>query len=191
MHVYRFKITAEENDEFIRDVEFIANQTFEDIHQFIKETCGFKSNELASFYTCDNQWRRKQEITLMDMGEDEENNSSAKTLIMKNAKLNQVINDPHQKIIYIYDFIALHTFYLELFKVQPIENRHTYPLLNKSIGELLIQTGAAKTPVFDEEFEEVIPKGIGDDDDELSADSEEETQAEDEFGIGFSDESII
>ena len=158
MHVYRFKITAEENDEFIRDVEFIANQTFEDIHRFIKETCGFSNNELASFYTCDNQWRRKQEITLMDMGSDDENDSSEKSLIMKDAKLNQIINDPHQKIIYIYDFIALHTFYLELFKVQPIDKRQTYPLLNKSAGELLTQTGSAKTPVFDDEFEEFRPQ---------------------------------
>ncbi|HPB01905.1 MAG TPA: hypothetical protein PLZ67_03045, partial [Bacteroidales bacterium] len=97
MHAYKFRVTSDENDEFLREIEVLANQTFEDFHKVLVRTCKLAGNELASFYLCDNQWRKRREITLMDMNmesdEDEEKKSEA-NLIMKDVKLNQIINDP-------------------------------------------------------------------------------------------------
>ena len=72
MHAYRFRLLAEDQDEFLRDIDILANQTFEDFHRALIAMFNLNSEELASFYICDNKWRRIKELTLIDMGHDED-----------------------------------------------------------------------------------------------------------------------
>jgi len=37
----------------------MASQTFLDLHKLIVETVELKGNELASFFICDRNWRKK------------------------------------------------------------------------------------------------------------------------------------
>jgi hypothetical protein len=178
MHAYKFRITSDENDEFLREIDVLANQTFEDFHKSLVNTCKFAGNELASFYLCDNQWRKRREITLMDMnmgGDDDEKHGDS-TIIMKDAKLNQIIDDPHQKMLYVYDYLKMITLNIELLKIAPADMTYHFPVVSKEISEIL--TPLAKTTkiiddeevVFDEE--ELNNSLLGEDDEEKDPDGE-------------------
>ena len=144
MHAYRFRILTDEQDEFVRDVEIMANQTFLDFHNYLVRLLEFDSNELASFSICNSKWFKLSEITLLDMeveNDDEDDDEfkkvdKMKTYLMSDARLNTFIEDPHQRLVYEYDFLNLRTFYLELTKILPAEPGIQYPRCVFSEGNL-------------------------------------------------------
>jgi hypothetical protein len=140
MHTYRFRILSDLNEDFVLDVEFKANQTFLDFHNAIKQYCNINSNEISSFYICDDKWRRKKEIVLIDMGletdEEKETGLKNEVFIMSDVKLNQMIEEPHQRFIYVYDFFNLYTFYIELMKIDKVNQTKSYPVLLKKESEI-------------------------------------------------------
>lgn len=150
MHAYRFRVTSDDNDDFLREAEVLANQTFEDFHKLLVSSCKFEGNELASFYLCDNQWRKRREITLMDMSDDNGREQDDAPLIMKDAKLNQVINDPHQRFIYVYDFLKMFTLYVELEKIQAADLTQVFPRIIKEVSDIVTPQNN-RTALVDEE----------------------------------------
>lgn len=134
MHVYKFRILLEDNDEFYRDIEISSGDTFESLHKAIIDATELSGNELASFYICDSKWNRKKEISLIDMSEGEETENAP--LVMSKSKLNQHIDDPHQRMIYVYDFLNMYEFYIELSKIVPSENGVKYPRCVKKLGAI-------------------------------------------------------
>lgn len=124
----------EDIDDFYRDIEITAGDTFEHFHNAILQATDLSGKELASFYICDSKWNRRKEIALIDMngGEEQEN----APLIMSKCKLSQFIDDPHQRIIYIYDFLNMYEFYIELSKIIPMEKGAKYPRCIKKSGEI-------------------------------------------------------
>jgi len=136
MHAYRFRIQTEENEDFLMDIDIKASQNFLDFHNAIKEHCNITTNELASFYTCDDSWRKKTEIMLMDMTEEREQENPKPVLLMDKVKLNQIIDNPHQKFMYVYDFLKMHIFYIELMQVKEASKSLEYPALIRKEGEI-------------------------------------------------------
>jgi len=131
MNIYRFRILYENENDFYRDIEIASNQTFEDFHHAILQAIEFDGRELASFYTCDEEWNKEQEITLLDMSEEEH-----KLNIMSESVIADFINTPNQKLIYSYDFLNLCTFYIHLVKLVPADKNTTYPRCVNSKGTI-------------------------------------------------------
>lgn len=147
MYIYKFRITTDEIEDFLRDIEILSTQTFEHLHYFIVETLEIKQSELASFFICDQKWRKKQEITLIDMGDedtftddDDEDPSLIKhripRTVMQNAVLNQFIDDPHQLISYEYDYTNPVIFNIELIKTTQAIQGIDYPRCTQLVGKL-------------------------------------------------------
>ncbi len=139
MHAYKFRIQFEENEDFCMDVELKASQTFLDFHNAIKNFCQITTNELASFFISDDSWRKKKEIMLFDMNEgqyDDEELKAKKPMIMETSVLNKVIINPHQRFLYVYDFIKMHTFSIELIQIKEASSAIEYPALIKKEGEV-------------------------------------------------------
>jgi hypothetical protein len=183
MAVYKFKITFEEYDDVYRVIEIKSTQTFEDLHKAILESIKFDQKQLASFYMSNDSWKKGQEITLEDMSEDEEH----KIPIMKEAKLSNYIIDPHQKILYVYDFLEVWTFYIELVGIEMKEKAGTkYPVCAKTIGLAPKQYDKVQRfgLVDDNEFDE-ITKNYLDKSEEVPGEISEDEA--DEFGL-FDDE---
>ncbi|PKP03906.1 MAG: hypothetical protein CVU11_06580 [Bacteroidetes bacterium HGW-Bacteroidetes-6] len=183
MHAYRFRVTSDENDEFLREIELLASNTFEDFHKTLVESCKFQGNELASFYMCDNQWRKRTEITLVDMNADEDGEANTGgTLIMRNIKLNQIINDPHQRFIYVYDFLNLYTVYIELMKIYQADITLPHPRVIKEVSEIVlpvVKSGIileAEEEVYDDEG---IKSQFGEEEDDDFMNEDEELFSDD------------
>ena len=68
-YVYRVSPILEGvEDEIYRDILIQEDKTLEDFHFAILDAYGLQEGEMASFYTCTENWEEGLEITLMDMG---------------------------------------------------------------------------------------------------------------------------
>ncbi len=152
MHAYRFRILTDEQEDFVRDIEIMANQTFLDFHNYLVRLLEFDTNELASFSICNSKWYKLCEITLLDMQVDENHEDEdetvkrtdkLKTYLMADSKLNNFIEDPHQRLVYEYDFLNIRTFYLELTKIVPAEMGIQYPRCVYSEGILVKKSASS------------------------------------------------
>jgi len=194
MAVYRFRIIPEDHEDVYRDIEIKSNQTFEDFHQAIQQAVNFDNSQMASFYMSNDNWRKGREVTLMDMSDDDDQEPK---LVMHKSIMSDFIDDPHQKMIYVFDFMALWTFYIELIKIIPTPDAKVkYPVCVKSVGAAPKQYKSNVLPPPEEE-DELIPKkkavGIfeGLDEEYLAvADEEEEDDAFGGWGASGEEEEI-
>lgn len=147
MQVYRFRLLFEDQEDFLRDIEIKPGQTFKDFHDIILKSIDIESNELASFFICDPSWNKQREITLIDMGVkmpdndiDEDDMRSVKVtipvMIMEDVKIKEVIEDPHQRMLFEYNFLNPTTFFIELMKIVESDPKKVYPVCVKKDGTL-------------------------------------------------------
>ncbi len=140
MHIYKFRMLFGEVEDFVRDYEIQANQTFKDFHRILVESVGLDENELASFHICDQKWNKIREITLIDMMEgeepDEEMEAVEETYVMQNAVIRDFINEPRQRLLFEYDFLNLKTFFIELLSVFKKKDDGQYPRCTFKRGTL-------------------------------------------------------
>lgn len=141
MYTYRFKLTFEEQTDFVREFEVGSEQSFEDFHNAIVENLGIEKSTLASFFITDSRFRKKREISLVDMNPEDRDDSfdddnQDKMLVMRDAIISDIIDDPHQKLLYVYDYLHYWTFYMELIKIGKASVGDKYPKVVKSVGEV-------------------------------------------------------
>nr|MDQ3045993.1 plasmid pRiA4b ORF-3 family protein [Bacteroidota bacterium] len=138
MAVYRFKVTFEDNEEVFREIEIKSAQNFEDFHNVIVQSIGFDNLHNASFFISDDYWRKGDEITLRPVDEDDNDSRKRKNLApkkqMNKCKMASLIDDPHQKFVYVYDPKTAWTFLIELMKIVPDDPKATYPKVSKTAG---------------------------------------------------------
>ncbi len=185
MAVYKFKITFEDYDDIHRVIEIKSTQTFLDLHKAILDSIGFDQKQLASFYMSTDSWKKGQEITLEDMSEGDD--PAKKIPVMAKSKLADYINDPHQKIIYVYDFLEIWTLFIELTGIDMKEKAgQKYPLCTKTVGLAPKQYDKVQRfgLVDDNEFDE-ITKNYLDKTEEIPGEISDDEA--DEFGL-FDDE---
>lgn len=129
--IYKFRVILDAEEDVFRDIAIQEEDTLEDLHNAIFNAFGFDGMEVASFYTCDEQWNQEDEISLFDTGD-----IPGEQKIMSDYSLNQLLSKDQTKIIYVYDFINMWTFLVELAAIQEEEIGLIYPNLLFSIGEL-------------------------------------------------------
>ena len=129
--IYKFRAILDAEDDVFRDVAIDENDTLEDLHNTLFNAFGFDGLEVASFYTCDETWNQEEEISLFDTGD-----VLGEQRIMADYTLNELLNKQQTKIIYVYDFINMWTFLVELAAIEEPAATETYPTLLFSHGEL-------------------------------------------------------
>ncbi|MDO6519742.1 IS1096 element passenger TnpR family protein [Zobellia uliginosa] len=129
--IYKIRVILDAQEDIFRDLEIEASTSMEEFHNAIAQSFGFLGNEMASFYTCDEEWNQDEEIALFDMNE---NGSDVR--LMNETFLEDVMTEESPKLIYVYDFLSMWTFYVELADIVSYEAGITYPNLLFSFGEL-------------------------------------------------------
>ena len=202
MALYRFRVTFEDYDDVIREIDVKSNQTFEDLHRAIHQSTGYNPEFSSSFYISNDQWTKGEEITYLPNQKRIDRGVS----LMNKVKLLSFIDDPHQKFYYTFNFDRPFDFHVELMKIILDETPGTvYPAVIKSVGEAPKQFGNVFNPTilpptsedFDflnemafnpedaEDFSEVTDPEV----DELPEEKHvEEEDEEDEFGNEFADD---
>jgi hypothetical protein len=113
--IYRFLILSDEATDFVREIEIDPEATFLDLHQAIIESTGYASDQMCSFFICDEDWERKTEITLIDMDKSSEKDN----YIMENTQLEEFLEDEDQKLIYVFDYMTERSLFIELREIIP------------------------------------------------------------------------
>ena len=127
--VYRFRVILDAEEDVFRDIEILQENTLEDLHNTIVQSFGFDGTEMASFYLSDGEWNQGEEISQFDLGEEE-------VRVMGETSLDSILDQDNTKIIYVYDFLNMWTFLVELAEITEIEEGRDYPNLMFVHGQL-------------------------------------------------------
>ncbi len=139
--IYKFRIILDAKEDIFRDIALEASATLEDLHNVITQAFGFDGGEMASFYLSDDSWNQGEEISLFDLSD-----GTASVRLMSETVLSDVLDKDHTKLIYLYDFLNLWTFFVELGDIAEKEDGITYP-------ELLYAHGVLPDSPPDRQFE--------------------------------------
>ena len=132
MAIYRFKISFEDFDEVVREIDIKSTQTFEDLHKAVHRSTGYAHDKSSSFFVSTDNWIKGDEIAYLPNQRKQDRGIA----LMENSKLSSFIEDPHQKFYYIYNFDRPFDFHVELIKIiLETDPNIEYPFLVKSIGE--------------------------------------------------------
>ena len=129
--IYKFRAILDAEEDVFRDIAIDENASLEDLHNAIVNAFGFDGLDVASFYTCDDIWNQEDEIPMFDSGD-----IPGEQKTMSDYAINDLLYDEQTKIIYVYDFINMWTFLVELAAIEEAVIGETYPALLFSHGEL-------------------------------------------------------
>ncbi len=109
--MYKIRVILDAKEDVIRTVLVQNSLNLEELHQIISKSFGFEGQEMASFYRTDDEWNQGEEIPLFDMSDAGEN------FCMATCSLTETLANEQDKLIYVYDFLALWTFYVEVIEI--------------------------------------------------------------------------
>lgn len=163
--LYRFRIILDAEEDVFRDVEIMADNTLEDLHNTILQSFGFDGTEMASFYISDDQWNQGEEISQFDVTE-----GTDSVRLMNETTLDDVVSKEQTKLIYIYDFLSMWTFLVELAEIAEPDPQMDYP-------NLLFVHGQLPTAAPEKEFQA--------EDDDLNLDYDDDFDVDDYDDLSF------
>ncbi len=155
--IYKFRIVSDEIDNFRREISIDSEAYFIELQDVILESVNYTKDQMTSFFICDDDWEKKTEVTLMDMGKDSDEDS----WLMASTRLSDLIEDEGQRLVFIFDYLTDRMFFMELKEAIPGKDLDA-PVCTRSEGDAPQQTMdfeelEKKTPVpatadFDEDF---------------------------------------
>ena len=143
--IYKFLIVSEEVEDFKRVIKIDAEATFKELNDAILDSVGYNHNEMTSFFICDDDWEKRVEVTLIDMGRD----SSEDSWLMDSTHLNELVEDEGQRLMFVFDYLTNRAFFMEMKELVP----------SKSLADPLCSRKEGRPPkqVIDmDEFENKI-----------------------------------
>lgn len=168
--IYRFRVILDNDTEedIFRDFEVRESDTLEDLHNVITQCFGFDGSEMASFYVSDDEWNQGEEISLFDLSD-----GLNHVRLMNETGLSDTVNESSTKLIYVYDFMNMWTFFVELAEIVDVAEGVDYPNLMYVQGQVPTEAPdkvfeAEKEDSFDEFDDDFNP----DDYDNLSYDDQ-------------------
>ena len=149
--IYKIRLILDTKEDVIRDVAISNKATLEDLHNTITNAFGFDGTEMASFYLTDDTWNQGEEIPLFSMSETND------AICMQNFFIKDVLSKDKNKLIYVYDFFSMWSFFVELITVAEDTNQFDLP-------SLLISVGTVPSEAPEKQF--VSESADGDDDED-------------------------
>ncbi|PQJ32653.1 hypothetical protein BST92_12255 [Nonlabens arenilitoris] len=129
--IYRFRAILDATQDVFRDIEIEGSATLEDFHNVLTQSFQLPGDEMASFYASDEEWNQNEEFSLFDMSE-----GSSASRTMATTTIEEVVSKSQPQLVYIYDFLSMWTFLIELAEVAGPQDGTAYPQVIFSIGEL-------------------------------------------------------
>jgi hypothetical protein len=152
--MYKIRAILDTQEDIIRTMLVDDTINLEELHLIIAKSFGFEGHEMASFYRSDEDWNQGEEIPLFNMAE------AGEDISMESCILNETLPEEDDKLIYVYDFLKMWTFYVDVLEISD-EKRSDLPKTVLSVGEMPKEAPEKQfiAEDFDEEFDE-----FGDDD---------------------------
>lgn len=179
--VYKFKLVSDEVSNFSREIEIDANSTFLQLRNAILDSVDYSKDDIDSFFLCDDDWQRQEEITLEDMG----SSSDQDIWIMGDTPLNELIEDEGQKLVFVFDYMTERSFFMEMKEEIP----------GRTLADPICTVKRGKAPAQSvdlDEFEKKIDQSAKTTTDDIDIEEfyGDSQFNEDELGSGFDDLSL-
>lgn len=113
--VYRFKLVSDEATNFAREIEIDSESTFLELRNAILDSVDYSKEDMDSFFLCDEDWHRREEITLVDM----DSSSDYDIWLMEDTPLDELVEDEGQKMVFVFDYLTDRSFFMELKEIIP------------------------------------------------------------------------
>ena len=165
--IYRFRVILDNDTEedIFRDIEIQKTDSLEDLHNAITQSFGFDGSEMASFYISDDEWNQGQEISLFDLSEGLES-----VKLMSETTIESVTDIDHTQLIYVYDFLSMWTFFVELGEIVEEAEGADYPNLMFVHGQIPTEAPIKEFIAESDDFDDFNDKLDVDDYEDLDFD---------------------
>lgn len=98
--IYRITFSCEEGDpKFRRVFEADSEATFFDLHKAILASVKYEEGQMTSFFLCNDDWEKGQEVTLIPM----DSNFEYDNMVMEDTRLSDLLTEQGQRLIYVFD----------------------------------------------------------------------------------------
>lgn len=170
--VYRFKIVNDEVSNFAREIEISPDATFLELRNALLDSVDYRHDGIDSFFICDDDWSKEEEITLEDMG----TGSDRDTWLMADTPLRDFVEEEGQRLIFVFDYLTDRSFFLELKEIITGRNlsaplctmkRGTPPAQSVNLEEFEKKLDAASVRSSDLDID--LPTEDGYDEEDLSS----------------------
>lgn len=165
--IYRLTFSCEEGDpNFRRVYEADADATFLELHEAILKSVGYPDDQMTSFFLCNDEWEKGQEVTLVEM----DSNFEYDNMVMNETRLSDLIEEVGQRLIYVFDPMFERYFFGSLKEIKSgsmngvecVESKGKAPKQLKS-EDPLAGLGGGKNGdddfLFDDEFKDEYDMG--------------------------------
>ena len=150
--MYKIRVILDTKEDVIRTILVDDKLNLEDLHLTIAKAFGFGGKEMASFYRTDDEWNQDEEIPLFNMAE------AGEGISMQTCILNDTLSEENNKLIYVYDFLKMWTFYVEVIEISTDKK--------EDLPQIILTVGEVPSEAPEKEFvAEKLDDGFGDDGD--------------------------
>jgi len=108
--IYRFILVSDEVDGFYREIQINSSATFLDFSNAILKYVGYPDDQMTSFFICEDNWEKREEITREEMN----TSSDIDSWVMADTPLDELIEDEKQRLVYVFDPLTERCFFIEL-----------------------------------------------------------------------------
>ena len=175
---FRVLLDSDKNEEVFRDIIIANDANFETFYHAVMEAFGFKGDQMASFYVSNESWDKGHELSLLDLSYDDDAIDEPAS-VMKQALIQDFIQDPDQRFILVYDFMRMWIFLIELIAYE--KETPAAPMMALAIGNAPTEQSRA---LLDENLfgdEELGNKATEDDEDEFGFQDFDDDYADDDL----------
>lgn len=129
--LYRIKFISDEVDGFVREIQIDSDATFLDLSRAILKSCNYPDDQMTSFYLCNEEWERHEQVTREDMGA---GSVDEDIYVMADTRLSELIEGEEQRLEYVFDPFADRCFFLDV--KEEIPGQHLdEPVITRSKGD--------------------------------------------------------
>ncbi len=160
--IYKIRVILDTKEDVFRDIEVRDKQTLFSLYKGIVSAFSLQGEELASFYESNKDWDQGREIPLEDMGD------TGNDETMADFQISEILPKVGDRMIFVYDYMEMWTFYVEVIAIEDKKAVFNYPLTVYRFGSMPLKAPKRNQDILDLEEDEII-------------DSEEDAEAETSF----------
>ncbi len=176
--ILTFRFISDEEESFVLDLNINHDQSFLQMHQKIQETLGYDASQMSSFFISNQNWEKLNEITLIDMGYNDQ------VQVMSDTLIGDYFSATKQNLLYVFDLFAERLLFASVTRVIDAEPPIELPSVSKFEGNVPPQNVDEQEGMYDMDDEE-----FGYDEDEEEGESFDDDSLEgDDFSSGYDDE---
>ena len=138
--IYKFILLSDEADNFMREIQIDSEATFMELHDAILDSVKYAKDQITSFFICNEDWEKEQEITQIEM----DTSSEYDNYVMDKTKLEELLSDEGQKMLFVFDMMNERSFFMEL--------RETMPRMSLPMAKCTASKGTAPKQILDDLF---------------------------------------